>query len=112
MSGSTLTLTLSDPAQAGQTVTVSYKQVDGHLPLQGTGGKAAPLFHDPAVTNNTPGVAGPEPVRASVARGRSCAFRQRDVKPASDERVARPAPGLEPVETKAADSERSLARAR
>ena len=60
--GSTLRLTLGTPARAGETVTLTY---DGVL-LRDTGGNRAPQFTDLAVTNNTPGTAGPSPDRASV----------------------------------------------
>ena len=58
-----LTLTLGAPARAGDTVTVSYVGTT----LKGTGGKRAPMFRGLAVTNNTPGTAGPAPLHASVA---------------------------------------------
>ena len=60
-----LTLTLGVAARPGETVTLSYT---GSL-LRGSGanGKKAPMFRDLAVTNNTPGSAGPKPVRAVAA---------------------------------------------
>ncbi|MDE0389998.1 MAG: SwmB domain-containing protein [Rhodospirillales bacterium] len=63
-SGSTLTLTLNaaSKARASDTVTLTYAGDE----LKGTDGKPVPMFRDLAVTNNTPGTAGPAPVRAVV----------------------------------------------
>ncbi|MDE0381983.1 MAG: fibronectin type III domain-containing protein [Rhodospirillales bacterium] len=60
-----LTLTLGVAARPGETVTLSY--TGSLLRGSGAGGKKAPMFRDLAVTNNTPGTAGPKPVRATVA---------------------------------------------
>ena len=63
VSGSALTLTLDVPARADDDrVTLSY---DGAL-LKGTDDKKVAKFRDLAVTNNTGGTAGPEPLRATV----------------------------------------------
>ena len=62
VNGATVTLTLNVPARAGQTITLTYESG----PLQDTAGNAAPAFRQFAVTNNTPGAAGPEPLRAWV----------------------------------------------
>ncbi len=63
-----LQMTLGDPAQAGDTVWLTYKLRDhtGLLKGAGASGKMAPAFVDLAVTNNTPGPAGPEPWHATV----------------------------------------------
>ena len=65
VSGTTLTLTLGVPARADDTVILSYGGTQ--LRGTGTGAKAAPMFRDLAVTNNTTGTAGPVPVRATLA---------------------------------------------
>ena len=59
-----LTLTLGAPAQAGETVTLTYtgKTLKG----AGTNGKKAPMFRGLAVTNDTSGTAGPALLHASV----------------------------------------------
>ena len=64
VSGSTLTLTLSPPAQAGDRVTLTYVYNGEHKPLEDTSGNKAPAFRDLAVTNVT---GGPAPVRGLVA---------------------------------------------
>lgn len=66
ISGKVLTLTLIEPARAGQTVTLSYA---GGGNLQNTSNKAAPPFSRLDVVNNTPAerVNGPELLRASAA---------------------------------------------
>ena len=61
----TLTLTLSVPARAGDTVIMSY--TGGQLWDTSSPAKAAPLFRDFPVTNAMPGSAGPAPLRASVS---------------------------------------------
>ncbi len=61
-----LVLTLGEPARAGDTVTLSYKLNNYEGPLEDTNDKMAPAFVDLAVTNNTPGTAGPAPSGASV----------------------------------------------
>ena len=63
-----LQMTLGDPAQAGDTVWLTYKLESHAGLLKGAGatGKMAPAFVDLAVTNNTPGTAGPEPWHATV----------------------------------------------
>ena len=72
--GTELTLTLSDPALAGQTVALTYRLAVGGGLLKGADkvvagnlvkGKAAPGFKELAVTNAT-GAAGPAPLRAWV----------------------------------------------
>ncbi len=63
-----LQLTLGDPARAGDTVWLTYK-LEAHVGLlkgAGASGKMAPAFVDLAVTNNTPGPAGPAPWHATV----------------------------------------------
>ncbi len=63
-----LQMTLGDPAQAGDTVWLTYK-LRAHVGLlkgAGASGKMAPAFVDLAVTNNTPGPAGPAPWHATV----------------------------------------------
>ncbi len=63
-----LQMTLGDPAQAGDTVWLTYK-LESHVGLlkgAGATGKMAPAFVDLAVTNNTPGTAGPKPWHATV----------------------------------------------
>ena len=57
-------LTLGTPARAGDTVTLTY--VGTTLKGAGTNGKRAPMFRGHAVTNLTPGTAGPAPLHASV----------------------------------------------
>ena len=63
-----LQMTLGDPAQAGDTVWLTYKLESHAGLLKGAGatGKLAPAFVDLAVTNNTPGPAGPGPWHATV----------------------------------------------
>ncbi len=61
--GTGLTLTLGTPARAGDTVTLTYTGTT----LKANDGKRAPMFRGRAVTNNTPGTAGPMPLHASVA---------------------------------------------
>ena len=64
VSGSTLTLTLDPPAQAGDRVTLTYVYNGSNKPLEDTSGNVAPAFRDLAVTNVT---GGPAPVRGLVA---------------------------------------------
>ena len=66
VSGVTVTLTLGDPARAGDTVMLTYKLNDHTGPLKDNSDKIAPAFVELAVTNNTPGAAGPAPLTASV----------------------------------------------
>ena len=61
----TLTLTLGIAARAGEVVTLTYEGTVVKA-TAADGGRAAPMFRDLAVTNETAGAAGPEPVRASV----------------------------------------------
>ena len=63
-----LQLTLSDPARGGDKVWLTYELRSHVGPVKGSGdsGKVAPAFVDLAVTNNTPGPAGPEPWFATV----------------------------------------------
>ena len=63
-----LQMTLGDPAQAGDIVWLTYKLRDHTGLLKGAGAifPLAPAFVDLAVTNNTPGPAGPEPWHATV----------------------------------------------
>ena len=61
-----LVLTLGYPAKASDTVTLSHHVSGAEQVLQDTSGNAAAAFLDLAVTNVTPGVAGPVPVRAEV----------------------------------------------
>ncbi len=65
-SNTSVTLTLGVAARAGETVTLSYGG-KGLRAIPSDGGRAAPMFRDMAVTNNTPGAAGPSPLQASVA---------------------------------------------
>ena len=63
-----LQMTLGDPAQAADIVWLTYK-LEAHVGLltgAGASGKMAPAFVDLAVTNNTPGTAGPAPWHATV----------------------------------------------
>ena len=63
-----LQMTLGDPARAGDIVWLTYK-LEAHVGLlegAGASGKMAPAFVDLAVTNNTPGPAGPAPWHATV----------------------------------------------
>ena len=63
-----LQMTLGDPAQAGDVVWLTYT-LEAHIGLLkggGASGKMAPAFVDLAVTNNTPGPAGPDPWHATV----------------------------------------------
>ena len=63
-----LQITLGDPARAGDTVWLTYKLLAhiGLLKGAGANGKMAPAFVDLAVTNNTPGTAGPAPWHVTV----------------------------------------------
>ncbi|MCY3747067.1 MAG: SwmB domain-containing protein [Acidobacteria bacterium] len=62
---SVLALELGTGARAGETVTLSYTGT-ALKATSAAGGRRAPRFRDFPVTNNTPGAAGPSPVRASV----------------------------------------------
>ncbi|WP_419857168.1 SwmB domain-containing protein [Candidatus Palauibacter irciniicola] len=62
---SVLRLELGTGARADESVTLTYTGTALKAPGS-QGGRRAPMFRDRAVTNNTGGAAGPEPVRAEV----------------------------------------------
>ena len=62
-----MTLSLPMAARTSDAVTLTHVFGDAGQILRGTDGKKAPAFRDLEVTNTTPGVPGPRPVRASVA---------------------------------------------
>ena len=64
VSDSTVTLTFSRGALAGETVTLNYWYMDPMRPLRDTIGNFAPPIQDFPVTNVTGGAAGPVPVRS------------------------------------------------
>ncbi len=63
--GSTVLLTLANPVNAGDTVTVSYS-IPGSNPVQDVAGNNAAAFSNQAVTNNTPDTIPPALTTATV----------------------------------------------